>query len=513
MVHFTVLDGDGRPVAERLAFNHNETSIADIGLSLRDGDTVKTREQAGLDIKLPDGEDTATFSISVYDDELALYDEAAPNLHTQLLLESGLRGHVEEPGYYFSDADGVETHLDLLMMTQGWRAYDMQALYERRDVDLRYVPEKGFKISGTITSLIRQRPLEEAVVNFSIGEGDEQSFLSTTDENGRFLIDGLDIEGSVPINMRANREGGGDRLRIKPDDQFAHLPDPGAEDEPLAFNRLPADSLKPLYYGNMQEEKVEPSQRVANAQTAIEENVETQMQVYLDAVTITADRVENGDAFQRDNRDFSAESQRLNLDDRPELQDLPIIIMLGQMPGVRAVSDASGGESLSVSTGAASLGSSPPPLIIIDGIDTDVSVLQTLRTSDIQTVDVYRRAHELAIFGSRGTGGAIRITTRTGVNFQGSQRGRLTAMVDGYQLPTSFYAPRYGFTVDADTEERDERITLYWNPAAEIEESDSGEARYFFWANDIPGRYRVQIEGLTQSGKVFSKTTTLEIEP
>jgi outer membrane receptor protein involved in Fe transport len=136
-----------------------------------------------------------------------------------------------------------------------------------------------------------------------------------------------------------------------------------------------------------------------------------------------------------------------------------------------------------------------------------------LRTADVQSIDVYRRASELAIFGSNATGGVIRITTRTGVDFQGSERGLLSAMVDGYQLPTSFYAPRYGFTVDADTIERDQRITLYWNPAAEIERNDSGEARYFFWANDIPGRYRVQVEGLTQSGKVFSKTTTFEIEP
>lgn len=509
VVHFTVLDGEGRPVAERLAYNHNEAAITDVQLSFRDGASVQTREQAGLDVKLPDGDDTATFSISVYDDELADFEEAAPNLLTQLLMESGLRGHVEQPGYYFSDEDEADAHLDLLMMTQGWRAYDMEALYERQDVDLRYVPEKGFKVSGTLTTLIRQRPLENAVVNFSIGEGDEQSFLATTDENGRFLIDGLDIVGSVPINMRANREGGGDRLRIKPDNQFAHLPDPGAEDEPFMFNALPADSLQPIHYDNLQEQgEGDASQRVANAQSVIEENVETQMQVYLDAVTVTADRVDDGDVFQRDSRDFSAASQRVNLDERTELQDLPLLQVLARIPGVQT----SGEGSIRVQTGASSFGGQPQPTFIVDGIATDIDGIRFLRTADVQSIDVYRRASELAIFGSNATGGVIRITTRTGVDFRGSKRGRLSAMVDGYQLPTSFYAPRYGFNVEADTEERDERITLYWNSLAEIEAGDNGEARYFFWANDIPGRYRVQVEGLTRSGKVFSKTTTLEVE-
>ncbi|MFW6348439.1 MAG: TonB-dependent receptor plug domain-containing protein, partial [Cyclonatronaceae bacterium] len=333
------------------------------------------------------------------------------------------------------------------------------------------------------------------------------SFLSTTDENGRFLIDGLDIEGNVPINMRANREGGGDRLRIKPDEQFAHLPNPESEEEPFRFKALPADSLRPLRLQQEPGGGGAPA-RVANAQSAIEENVETQMQVYLDAVTVTAERAEDGDVFERDSRDLAAASQRLNLDERPELQDLPIAQVLARIPGVQT-----SGESISVRTGAESLGSRPSPYFIVDGIATDFEQIRYLRTADVQSIDVYRRAAELAIYGSNGTGGVIRINTRTGVVFQGAERGQLSAMVQGYQLPTRFYAPRYGFNVETDTEERDERITLYWNPAGKIEASDRGAARFFFWANDIPGRYRVQVEGLTSTGNVFSESTFLEIRP
>jgi hypothetical protein len=484
VIHFTILDGDGRPVAERLAYNHNDATIADVELAFRDGDAVQTREQAALEVKLPDEETKTLFSISVYDDELADYDEYAPGLHTQLLLESDLRGHVEQPGYYFSDEVEAGAHLDLLMMTQGWRAYDMPSLYERRTVDLSFLPEKGFKVSGTLTTLIRQRPLEDAVIHISLDDSEEQSFVTTTDENGRFVLDGLDIQGNVLVNMRANREEGSDRLRINLDDQFDHLPDSEDEGKPLVFNPIPAESLSPLNYA----ESVNASDRVAAAQSAIEENVETQMQVYLEEVIVTAER------------------QRRNMDERQELRDLPLARILARLPGVQR---KSGPNVMNTASANLSLSQSGP-YIIVDGIPTDIETIRYLDTKDVLSIDVYRPTVEL---GSYGNSGVVEITTRRGANFQGSRRGQLSAMINGYQLPTSFYAPRYGFTVDADTIERDQRITLYWNPAAEIERNDSGEARYFFWANDIPGRYRVQVEGLTQSGKVFSKTTTFEIEP
>lgn len=509
VVHFTLLDGEGRPVAERLAYNAGDAA-QELQLTFRDGDEVRPREQAALDVGLPDDEEEAFFSISIYDDELAAHDASAPNLQTELLLQSGLRGHIASPAYYFGDDEQAGEHLDLLLMTQGWRAYDMQGLYESRDVELRFMPEKGFKVSGTLTSLVRRRPLEEAVVNFSIGEGNEQSFLASTNAEGRFLIDGLDIEGNVPVLLRANREDGSDRIRINLDEQFAHLPRPGHDEEPLRFGPLPVHHLPDLD----ETDRSDSQERIISAQNVIENFVDTQMQVYLDAVTVTAERAPEGDVFQRQQREMAASSQRLDLDARPELENLPVIVMLGQIPGVRAVSNASGGESLVVSTGASSIsGSAPPPLIIIDGINTDLEVLQTLQTSDIQSVDVYRRAAELAAFGASGTGGAIRIQTRTGVNIQGSQRGRLTAMVEGYQLPTRFYTPRYGFNIAADAEQADERITLHWNPSAEIRQGDNGEGRFFFWANDIPGRYRVQVEGITASGSVFSESRTLEIRP
>ena len=49
------------------------------------------------------------------------------NIMTEMLLASHVKGFVENPGYYF-EADDAEhrRHLDLLLMVQGWRRFDIK---------------------------------------------------------------------------------------------------------------------------------------------------------------------------------------------------------------------------------------------------------------------------------------------------------------------------------------------------------------------------------------------------
>ena len=46
-----------------------------------------------------------------------------------LLLTSDLRGHIENPAYYFRDDIEAALSLDMLMITQGWRRYDIVDFY------------------------------------------------------------------------------------------------------------------------------------------------------------------------------------------------------------------------------------------------------------------------------------------------------------------------------------------------------------------------------------------------
>ena len=73
------------------------------------------------------GKGSASLSVSVRDNVSSdvTYDNG--NIMTEMLLSSHIKGFVENPGYYF-EADDAEhqRHLDLLLMVQGWRRFDIK---------------------------------------------------------------------------------------------------------------------------------------------------------------------------------------------------------------------------------------------------------------------------------------------------------------------------------------------------------------------------------------------------
>src|SRR5690606_13813305 len=67
----------------------------------------------------------ANFSVSVTDaDAVSVDPRSEHTIFSQLLLRSELKGYVEQPNYYFTDVtDEKRDHLDLLMLTQGFRRF------------------------------------------------------------------------------------------------------------------------------------------------------------------------------------------------------------------------------------------------------------------------------------------------------------------------------------------------------------------------------------------------------
>ena len=65
------------------------------------------------------------------------------------------------------------------------------------------------------------------------------------------------------------------------------------------------------------------------------------------------------------------------------------------------------------------------PLVIIDGVASDVATLATIYPADIESFIVLKNASETALYGSRGASGVIQVTTKkgTGKGFQISYEG------------------------------------------------------------------------------------------
>lgn len=95
----------------------------------------------------------------------------------------------------------------------------------------------------------------------------------------------------------------------------------------------------------------------------------------------------------------------------------PLDILRGKVAGVNIAH--SGAERLAMLNsvrvrGTTSVTAGNDPLVIIDGVSSDLSSLSTIYPADIASFTILKNASETAIYGSRGASGVILVTTKKG---------------------------------------------------------------------------------------------------
>lgn len=102
-------------------------------------------------VRTPDGRPAkGDFSIAVTD-RSAIPLRTAGDIYSTLVLSSELRGVIEEPDYYFNaqHADAAQA-LDELLLTQGWRRYDVPKLLRGEYEEPRDPLVAGQEIAGRV---------------------------------------------------------------------------------------------------------------------------------------------------------------------------------------------------------------------------------------------------------------------------------------------------------------------------------------------------------------------------
>ncbi len=87
----------------------------------------------------------------------------------------------------------------------------------------------------------------------------------------------------------------------------------------------------------------------------------------------------------------------------------------GTAPGlaVTRTSGQPGSEGIKIQIrGVTSVNGAVDPLLVIDGIVTPLSALQTLNANDIENINILKDASSTAIYGAQGAGGVILVTTK-----------------------------------------------------------------------------------------------------
>jgi TonB-dependent SusC/RagA subfamily outer membrane receptor len=462
VIQILLLDDKMNPLSERLTFCLNENELANVEIST-DKTNYKKRELVSATVHVADMENNALdgdFSVSVTDDNDILPDSSF-TIVSNLLLSSDIRGYIEDPDYYMKN----QNNLDILLLTQGWRRYNIPAVMKDTLERPVHYMELGQEISGTVKRVLGSKTNENNPVTI-ISPNAGYANMTQSDENGRFYFTGFEHPDSTMYIVQAlNKRGKSyvelvlDKENFPPVQSFA-LPD------------FIPDSLFLQY--------VEKSN-----QKYIDEN--GTRSTILEQVTITAQKSE-----PKRNTLYSSIMNTVVTHDKFErYSDLYQALM------------TIGGVSVSTNNTISIRGSNVEPVIIIDDAIWENVDLRDISITDVETIEIMKGA-EAAILGSRGAGGAIIITTKTGdLTPKNKENFNIKAITPkGYRKNAEFYSPKYETQIKG----IDRRTTVYWKPDVKISE---GKAMLQFYTADSNSTYSVIIEGITTDGRIIRQTSSI----
>ncbi len=480
IVHITLLHkSTGEAISERLAF---VPDLNPVQATITAGQpSYGPRKKVEMTLRVADRDGYAleggTYAVSVTDRNSIVWDSLAGDINSYMLLTSDLRGYIEQPGAYFhGDPAECAARLDILMMTQGWRRFDISDVLAGRLATYNIGHEDSQRIKGLVKGFWGNAAKSPTLVLFS----PETRFIDmfTLDASNKFTLSGLDFPDSTTFILQAISRGGSPRtttLVVEPE-KFAprdgYIP-------PLRGGKL--DTPLPDAFFSQARERYyyEGGMRVVD----------------LDAIVVNAAaKPKETSTLYNATPSHTIDSKRLE-----SFQSASIYTVLSMFPGVRV-----SGTEISIR------GSYDPPMIYIDNMQVEPEELEYMQVNEIQNIDLVS-GPEAAIFGLGASGGVILITLKTGVDISMS-KPPLPSLVHvknlGYRPAAHFYQPRYDVQEILKRPTPDMRTTILWNP--QITTDANGQAQITFYTADTPATYDVILEGITPNGEICRTTTTVE---
>lgn len=157
IVHFTLFSPESIALNERQVFiNHNQKIDLQINT---DKNSYHTKDSVSLEITATKEDGTplsGSFAIAVTDDGQVKQNADESNIASYFLLQSNLKGNIEEAGYYFKDQiPSTVLALDHLLLTQGWIGYNWTDILKGSAMP-SFKAEKDNIIEGTLTNLLKK---------------------------------------------------------------------------------------------------------------------------------------------------------------------------------------------------------------------------------------------------------------------------------------------------------------------------------------------------------------------
>jgi len=480
------------PLSERLVFIQNEGPVS-IKIET-DKPIYNKRESVSLRLSMS-GESTierdGNVSLGIVDGKLIENISKYPqSISSWFLLESDVRGNVEDPSYYFDPSNPVRLkNLDLLLRTQGWRDFAWK-------YDSIYFPtENGFTVSGRLGRFYSKKSIDSSRVSVGIFESSNTYFTTVpVDSSGRFRLSGLNIRGEAKLIVSG----------IDKKDRMKGL---------LALDSIkydPAkvsDSLTPvLILTESTRSELKTFYRISEA---LRKKYKLSDTIDLGGVNIISERHKDPQAIKVERSRYMYGSPDGELILTPQIESYPSLvdIMRGKLPGVE-VTGPSGNPKIRIRNPFSFMGSAPP-LLLVDGNPGRIDDLISMPISFVDRIDVLKSVSSSVIYGIPGYNGVINIITKAGGGTYAEVSHSANLRIKGYNVFRIFYSPTHSSDSGSDYNP-DLRSTLLWKPDINLVNSQEVIVKYY--NGDNPSIVRIIAEGITSTGIPVTGKAEYEIK-
>lgn len=494
ILQITIFTEDLHPIAERIVFiNHNNYYfITDLHATAKNL-TKKGRNTLQVDV----GDTLLTnLSISVTDAGANPPAKGEENIFSHLLLTSDIKGFVHDPAYYFSNnSDSVQSHLDLVMMTNGWRRFKWTDVMAGTWPLIKTYPQPHITLTGSVYGLSAHQLATQPELSLILRtqKDNNQLFVVPVNKKGEFILRDLLFFDTAHLFYQFNN------------DKDKRLTSTATFDFKNTLIRMGNDPLVGLnpYTNPIIPDSVIQKKNASLNKLRRDEFSEGIKVKELEAVSVKG---YTKSAMQKLDEEYTSgffsggDGRVFNVaNDAFANSSMSILDYLqGKVAGLQI--NTSGGPSNSSISWRGS-----PTSLFLNEMSSDVSMIQSTPMSDVAMIKIFNPPFFGAAGG--GAGGAVAIYTKKGGKDNSSIKGLEFISISGYSPLKEFYPTDY--LKDADANKNDYRTTLYWNPHL-IFDRATRRITLPFYNSDNCKKIRVIIEGINEEGRLTREEKVFE---
>lgn len=483
VMQMTIFTPTGSPISERLVFVYHKNRPTLVMAADKPSYTTRQKVNLALNTKYAGEALPGNYSISVIDEtKVPFSEDNEVSIQSSLLLNSDLSGYIEKPNYYFSNTDDKKLeNLDLLMLTQGYRAYSFRDILDDKITAPQYTPEQGIVISGTLR-MKNGMPVSRGNLQFIIPDRN-YSVSTQTSADGKFMFSNLNFPDSTKAILSARGNPNSSNMMIMVDGDV-----------------LPGIT-----------KNVTEAQQIVNIDSALTPYLANSKKVYRTAVVLQDVVIKVAKPQPKaSHKDYPALSglspvpDHMMTADRFQGCNYILDCMRGSIPGMTF------SEDNFYVTRDYNSGNRVPAQIFLNGMPVDLTALMNLRATELESIEIFLRDELGTVNRTYNTNGVIAINTKKAPKGTPVKFSDLKAMLPqtnlvnfspmGYEKTKSFYSPKYA-VVRSGPVTNDLRSTIYWNPSINIDAT--GKANVEFFNADGRGSYKAIVEGIDRDGNLI----------